>query len=285
MEINAIPAPIPAESGSPNYQLEKVPPSLLTLPKELSQKIYGYLLDSPDDGWYEKNYDRLGLHPQILAACSEIYFEAVDLLYNGTKIFTIELNHTHGFQTVCLDYRSPLTRYSVAKLPNHPCPDFADDYKFTKDILLSSRVRHWEVDMKSQTLGLLPLCRVFSYRSPKGVAILRVCNDCLTGANTGIVFKSAIGYLVQIYWPIFHLRNLSQVRFGCTKCYRQDGGFDTRFQEVLKSVAQGKPKIDYVFQMYERLLSYAQSFESHLTFRDNMRYYRPGLSIKLTCRD
>jgi hypothetical protein len=128
------PGPWAANNGAVEANMASPTASLLGLPIELRDTIYGMLLRNPILGTKQAVTSNTlfgaetkhGLHPEILRVCKKTNLEGKNILYNKQTFYLACLDVTRdhysphrGFYYTAVCYISPLTRYYHSEYTRH----------------------------------------------------------------------------------------------------------------------------------------------------------------------
>ncbi|KAF4617086.1 hypothetical protein G7Y89_g15064 [Cudoniella acicularis] len=244
-----------------------VPPTLMTIPAEIRTKVCAYLLRNPglkwDDPVWLDNFQH-GLYPQILRTCRQIYQESSSILNDGQRPFLISCP-TVGSRKLSIEYPSPLTRNSTVTLPADPY----EDYKVLRSCRNFSGVKNWVVRAPGSASGFLSICRALCHLKLNTLTVLQICLICAADLD-GVLVTTAMEDDLQRFAPLKLLRDVRRLVFRCMDCGETEDIINEEAEAELKRIIEYDTPVDHVFEMYDKLLCYAQAFERHPRFRNDM---------------
>lgn len=249
-------------------------PFLKKLPPEVRDEIYKLLLVNPELGKNEaampdRFHTKFGLQPAILRTCRKISDEALAVLYkeNSFAISCLgEAMHVFDNYVHC-----PLTRHSAVCVNSF------------KEIRGFSQVRNWTVVLSRYTgrehppLTILNFCQDICDSPTMSISIRSLspksCAERVIGSrysNPSIRDASEAFELENVLNPFRLLRNLNSMNFELCGDDKHEG----KLTLELKHLTESSISVDHPFDMYDKLLVYAQAFSSNTRESSRMKTSR-----------
>jgi hypothetical protein len=256
---------------------------LKKLPIEIRNEVYKLLLvndalstTSVLSFWRKYNHherlEQFGLHPTILRTCRQIYDEASNVLY-AANTFIIDLTDYNWV-------RSPITRKWRTVGPNNML-DFAPIRKVRRwRVILTADQKecHWP-----QSPAFVMFCRELYQQPLKSLEVLIQPMENPSSTYQYSFNRTSHFKMEEILQPLALFRNVTRLELRTLKgMYLTEDmpelldvdeiphHIAPKLKSDLMSSAQGVSPVVLVFKMYEKLASYARSFERCERFRKEM---------------
>jgi hypothetical protein len=274
-----------------------------SLPLELHQMIYSYLLINPILAdpkcltWEHRleHLDQYYLYPEILRTCRQINKNASDVLY-GLNTFVLVCRPGKGFDTPLKRYRDSSEQRKQHTLGwHHQFDTFA-----IKPWPAIKQVRRWRVivvckkkEEAFQDFGLVQFSQAISLNPPNSLQILITPKLLMASeVNTCDYRRIQVDVLFSlIRKPFSILRNIGRFTVegeGWTEVLnfspeRTVVSHRSSIHEMpifdilpkwcigIKALMEGNSPVKPMFGMYEKLIAYGQAFERNKVCRDEMR--------------
>jgi hypothetical protein len=251
---------------------------LETIPIEIRNQIYEYLLVNPDlcspeifpSSSFHKQIDRYYLSPSILGTCRQTNDEATPILYERNTFIV-------GFNRDCRSY-SPISRIEAQI---YGSTDFFQHPGFEK-------VKHWKVILSANEekgfeapiYHFVTFCRAISDNVPRSLKVWIMPKGYSWVTEARFRRYHDVTTVLQ---PLSLLRNISEIHLGelpinelstfqpaRPQSASSPHDFPTHWLENMKALVKSDKPLARVWEMYQKLLNYAQSFERNDQFRENM---------------
>ncbi|KAL2075254.1 hypothetical protein VTL71DRAFT_197 [Oculimacula yallundae] len=261
--------------------------TFLTLPLDVRILIYDYLLVNPDleEVVSITKHDSYGAHqayrlsPVILRVCKQTQAEGTAILYGYNTFCLVCPPHNtvsaHMHEGIIL---SPLTRYSYDQhIPFVPISRFASVRKVEKwKVIMSAQA--WDDYTNEALPEFFEVCRAFTRGQPRSIEIAIIPRGFEEGVVEYQDMEAALRPL-KLLRGIQNLRIRDATPFEIPDCIDQDEDaleFVSNMEDhpilevTLTLLAQSDDPIEKIFEMYEYLLHYVQSFEKLPQFKREM---------------
>ncbi|KAI9646034.1 hypothetical protein NHQ30_005472 [Ciborinia camelliae] len=249
-------------------------PSFLTIPPEIRNGIYRYLLHDPELGKAGHRLRRYEIYPEILSVCRQAYHEALHILY-GQKFlvacvedYTYSEGELEAFCTVCWQHITPITRYTSSFASNEQKLHLVKAFCHVRNwkVLIDTAIYHPRTDWV--TGCLTEFCRA-------------ICLSPNVFPLSFHIYSSDIGFfpIREGLQPLRLLRNIGNIEFRtATPDETPDSRRRLRLGELkdiamlkdleaeFSTLVKGNTPVEYIHLMYDNLLAYAQAFERDLEF-------------------
>lgn len=278
---------------------------LLTIPREIRQEILRYMLLSPVLGtrqavkvWngistQESKYE---IETNVLLVCRLLNEEGTAILYGENRFYNLCCDGHYWESTHLLMNANPISRYV------EDCDPVWSRSKLAANIM--GKVKHWRVDLTETTftpscrpyIHLREFCNNLSRLNPLTVEFLLVPWGMEADFHVQEVYKDR----KKLLGPIQLLRNIPTVvirevtaqdymkayqgswKFPASPSVSPPGEQDQKaFEASLVELAQGDTSRESLFEKYELLLEYCQSFEQYQPFKKTMEYYPETFNLVL----
>lgn len=291
--------------NAPLSQLESLKPAeekekcyfLRTIPLEVRNQIYGYLLTSDilasSNSIYRLyvttatlNPLSYGLYPKILYTGRQVYEEASAVLYGRKNTFIIDCQNEHVAASPL--FRSPSAIGTSYYTRLH--------YQYLPLLAAMKKVKSWkliigtakEMSELPSTTSFVYFCRAICDARPDSLLIEIIPKGPQFSYNH-LDDSSLAGYyhaVQKVLEPLKMLRNIVKLEFGVVKgdgLPLYEGATTPNASSIdhnhlcplleakYKSLAEGDSKVVHLWKMYDNLLAYAQAFERSPVFQDAMK--------------
>jgi hypothetical protein len=291
--------------SAPLSQLESLKPAeekekrhfLRTIPLEVRNQIYGYLLTS-DILASSKSIFRphvttatldplsYGLYPNILYTGGQVYEEASAVLYGGKNTFIIDCHIERVAASPLFRSSSAIGTENYTRL----------HYQHLPLLAAIKKVKSWKLIIgTAEEMSELPSSTSFVYFC-RAICDARLASLLIEIIPKGLRFSynsledsSLEGYyhpVQKVLEPLKMLRNIAKLEFDVVKgdglplyegaATPNASSIDHIYlwpllQAKIKSLAEGDSKVVHLWKMYDNLLAYAQAFERSPLFQDAMK--------------
>ncbi|PMD58711.1 uncharacterized protein K444DRAFT_415280 [Hyaloscypha bicolor E] len=293
--------------NAPLSQLESLKPAeekekcyfLRTIPLEVRNQIYGYLLTSDILASSKSIYRRhvttatldplsYGLYPDILYTGRQAYEEASAVLYGGKNTFIIDCQIERVAASPLFRSSSAIGTNNYTRLHYQHIPLLAAIKKVKSWKLIIGTAR--EMSELPSTTSFVYFCRAICDARPAPASLLiEIIPKRLRFSYNYLEDSSLEGYyhpVQQVLEPLKMLRNIAKLKFGVVigdelPLYEGAGipnasSIDHNYlcpllEAKFKSLVEGDSKVAHLWKMYGNLLAYAQAFERSPVFQDAMK--------------
>ncbi|KAH8790697.1 hypothetical protein BGZ57DRAFT_923210 [Hyaloscypha finlandica] len=286
--------------NAPLSQLESLKPAeekekcyfLRTIPLEVRNQIYGYLLTSDILASSNSIYQlplSYGLYPNILYTGRQVYEEASAVLYGGKNTFIIDCQ-------IERKAASPLFRSSSATNINNYTWYIRLRYQDLPLLAAIKKVKSWkliigtaqEMSELPSTTSFIYFCRAICDARPASL-LIEIIPKGLQFSYNYLEDSSLKGYyhpVQKVLEPLKMLRNVAKLEFGVVKGDElplYEGATTPNAPSIdhnylcphleakFKSLVEGDSKVVHLWKLYDNLLAYAQAFERSPVFQDAMK--------------
>ncbi|KAE9373633.1 hypothetical protein N431DRAFT_465912 [Stipitochalara longipes BDJ] len=256
---------------------------LETIPIEVRNHTYGYLLVNPDLAslqiiptfWFHEPIHQYDLSPAILETCKQINEEGSLVLY-GRNIFIAGFRDYGWIYSLLSRYKGNFrdTFFRLVLIWKHPA---------------FSKVKHWKVILDANERCFPPppsesfvkFCREISDNTPRSMKILILPRGYTWSESERSYYSHR--HLMTVLEPLSLFRNIRNIELGGLPlgeastylpppdanipCY----DFQIPCMKSMKTLRESCKPIVRVWKMYQKLINYAQSFERNHQFKNNMK--------------
>ncbi|TGO31914.1 hypothetical protein BHYA_0382g00070 [Botrytis hyacinthi] len=281
-----IQAHLPTAVGNPAIPVDGCP-LLEVIPIECRKQIWECLLYNPLLGEAFATYDygvAFELSPAVLRVNKQTYNEGMDVLYGRNR-----------FLVQCIPYSPNYFRFALCALTRYQQLDHFSTAVELDEIIISAakHVQHWKIVLRATLQGpphawngLASVCRNIYMASIQSIEVLIIPRGIESGWDSADT-PGDESQLALALKPLERLRNIQRVTIRAAEfdeipkdTMGDDEELADKFTPILPNpvdevrlvtLIQGHSDVEIIEEMYQNLLTYAQTFERIEEFKLDMK--------------